>query len=248
MMESHAIPAVLALAAVLIATYTDLRERIIPNWLTVSFTAAGIAFHGFLGAFQGDLFVAVSGALGASISFAIGYVLWRAGGWAGGDVKLFTALGSLLFNYKMPAGNPIYPVPLTILFNGIVAAAPFLFIYVLILRSRRQGVLFARVRVGDLKEGMIPAEAVFERNGTVYRSSVLPNTGHRIKIYANPKRMEGLTVYQIRALKRLFRERKIDGTIRIKRCLPFAPVLAAGTLITVLYGDLYWLFLTGVLA
>ena len=248
MMEPSVIPAALALAAVLVSTYTDLRNQVIPNWLTISLTAVGITFYGLLGALQGNLATVASGALGAALAFAIGYALWRVGVWAGGDVKLFTALGALLFSYKMPTGNPIYPVPLSILFNGAIVAAPFLFAYAVILRAQGQSVFFAQVRVAELKEGMIPAETIFEKEGIVYSCSGFQIRKNWDKIYADPKRAAGLTNYQIRTLKRLAREKKIGSTIKIKRGIPFAPVLAAGTLITVLYGDLYWLLLKSVLA
>ncbi|MEM3453048.1 MAG: prepilin peptidase, partial [Candidatus Hadarchaeum sp.] len=87
------IPTVIAVVGSIIAVYTDLRKRIIPNELNFTMIFFGIIYYILLGIFSLDFFVMISGVLGAAISFAIGYLLWRTGGWAGGDVKLFTALG-----------------------------------------------------------------------------------------------------------------------------------------------------------
>lgn len=46
--------------------------------------------------------------------------------------------------------------------------------------------------------------------------------------------------HQVGALKRLVRVGKLENEIRIKRGIPFAPVLGAGVFVAVLYGDLYW--------
>jgi prepilin signal peptidase PulO-like enzyme (type II secretory pathway) len=46
------------------------------------------------------------------------------------------------------------------------------------------------------------------------------------------------------ALKSLVRKRKLENKIKLKKGMPFAPALGAGTFIGVLYGDLYWAFLS----
>ncbi|MDI6814358.1 MAG: prepilin peptidase, partial [Desulfitobacteriaceae bacterium] len=84
MFEPEFIPAAIALGGVCIAIYTDLRERIIPNRLTFPLIGVGILFYFLFGVYRGDLLIVASGALGAAISFAIGYAMWLTGGWAGG--------------------------------------------------------------------------------------------------------------------------------------------------------------------
>lgn len=122
----------LALATVLISTYTDLKERIIPNKLTYPVIVIGVALYLAWGAYQRDWMFAVQGGLWAGLTFGIGYGMWFLGGWAGGDVKLYTALGALLGGYSAGeysvAGAP-YPLPLTVLLNGLLCLAPVLFIY-----------------------------------------------------------------------------------------------------------------------
>lgn len=76
------------LAFSLAAAVFDLRLRIIPDWLNYSFLLSGVALnYYFIDEFS---VVPVLAAVVAWLSFA--YVVYRLGGWAGGDVKFFTAL------------------------------------------------------------------------------------------------------------------------------------------------------------
>lgn len=243
MINPELIPAGVAVFGACIAIYTDMRWRIIPNKLNFPMTVFGVVFYLLLGLNNGDLITAISGAIGAVICFVIGYALWLTGGWAGGDVKLFTALGALLYGYRMPIGNPIYPMPFSILFNSIIASIPVLLIYALIRRAQGQRVLYDQVKITELKEGMIPAETIYEKDGIIGRwSSRFSRKAEWDRTYTTPRRASGLTRYQVGALRRLVRARKIDNHIRIKKGLPFAPALGAGVFIAVFYGDIYWKF------
>ncbi len=247
MFELEHIPAAVALVAVCIAVYTDLRWRIIPNKLNFPLIAGGILFYFLLGLFRGNLLMVASGAMGAAIAFAIGYVMWLTGGWAGGDVKLFTALGALLPmfspHYAPAPYSSIYPLfPLTILINSVLAAIPVLLVYVVICRARGRGALYEQIKITDLKEGMIPAETIYEKDGKIGRWASRFGKPRWDRTYTNPSRAAGLTRYQVGKLKRFVRARKLKNEIKIKRGIPFAPALGAGVFIAVLYGDLYWKF------
>jgi len=172
--------------------------------------------------------------------------MWLTGGWAGGDVKLFTALGALLPFYTAPHVQDVpYPFPLTILFNSVIAILPVLLIYSIICRIRGQGVLYEQVRITGLREGMIPAETIYEKDGEVKRWNSRFGLKPRYdRIYANPSRAAGLTRYQVGALKRLVRQRKLKNSIRVKKGVPFAPALGLGVFIAVFHGDLYWHFIS----
>lgn len=240
------IPVVVALVAVSIAVYTDMRWRIIPNRLNYPLIAFGVLFYLLLGISRWDLMTAMSGAIGAAISFAIGYALWLTGGWAGGDVKLFTALGALLPRFSPPYAPSPYSsslpfFPFTILIDSILVAIPVILIYAVVCRLRGRGVLYERVKITELKEGMIPAETIYEKGKKIGRwSSKLGMKPKWDRTYTNPSRAAGLTRYQVGVLKRLVRAKKLKNEIKIKRGIPFAPALAAGAFIAVLYGDVYW--------
>lgn len=89
-------PVAIAVAAAYAATasYLDLKRRIIPDWLTFGGACAGIAaaIYGF-SANPGTI-AAYSAML--VFSAAIAFALFKAGAWAGGDLKLFVALCAIL--------------------------------------------------------------------------------------------------------------------------------------------------------
>lgn len=91
---------------VMVAAYTDLRSRRIPNWLVLPFLLAGIVvspfrseWRGGHGGFGWHGFAAGFHGLGQSFAgLSLGFLLYGAlywmGGMGGGDVKLCTAIGA----------------------------------------------------------------------------------------------------------------------------------------------------------
>ncbi|MEM2875074.1 MAG: prepilin peptidase [Candidatus Hadarchaeales archaeon] len=239
-------PVAIAIFVALVSTYTDIRWRIIPNRATYPATAFGIIFHLFLGIYSSNLLLCLRGFIGFGIAFLIGYLLWITGGWAGGDVKLFSAFGALLPSFSPPfAPAPYsseYPLfALTVLFNTALVAIPVILAYALLSYAKGEGAFYKRCKITDLKEGMIPAEWIVERNGKLFRkSAILSFSGPSGNTYTNPNRASGLTRAQIIRLKRLVSEKRIENEIRVKRVVPFGPFLAAGLLVSVCYGDMYW--------
>jgi len=77
-------------AVLVVATFTDLRSRRIPNWLVLPFLCAGFAVSGWLHGWHG-----IGQSLeGAALGLAIyGFLFWM-GGMGAGDVKLCTAIGA----------------------------------------------------------------------------------------------------------------------------------------------------------
>lgn len=81
----------LALGCSLLACITDVRKRVIPNWLTLSSAALGLLLHYKLGGWTG-----LSSSLAAGlIAGAFFLVLYMVGGMGAGDVKLIAAVGFL---------------------------------------------------------------------------------------------------------------------------------------------------------
>jgi prepilin peptidase CpaA len=77
-------------AVLVVATFTDVRSRRIPNWLVLPFLACGLIvsawFHGWHGV--------GSSLAGAGLGLLIyGILFWR-GGMGAGDVKLCAAIGA----------------------------------------------------------------------------------------------------------------------------------------------------------
>ncbi|MGB9689924.1 A24 family peptidase [Thermogutta sp.] len=86
---------IVAIAVLLVtfwAAITDLRERRIPNVLTVPAMVAGLCFHSLMPGGQGWLFSLAGFAVGAAL-LILPYIF---GGGGMGDIKLLAALGSWL--------------------------------------------------------------------------------------------------------------------------------------------------------
>jgi prepilin peptidase CpaA len=77
------------LAVLLLASWTDVRSRRIPNWITVVGMLAGLGFHAARGV--GPLGV---GALGVAAAFAVALPLFLSGALGGGDAKLLMVVGA----------------------------------------------------------------------------------------------------------------------------------------------------------
>lgn len=75
----------------LIAAWWDIRHRRIPNWLTLSGLAIGLALRTPAG-----LGSVTMGIIGAFLAFALALPLFAVGGLGGGDVKLLAAVGAFL--------------------------------------------------------------------------------------------------------------------------------------------------------
>lgn len=126
----------------IIAAYTDVKSQIIPNKLTFTTITLGIISM--------SLYFALIKEFNLSYYFSIiavyvfSYTLWRLGIWAGGDVKLFTAISTLLvpeFLDVLP-GYSLYGITLPfnlvsmriptflVVFNSILSIIPIILIYV----------------------------------------------------------------------------------------------------------------------
>jgi len=91
-MSPVAWPALCALAIACIAAFTDLRARLIPNWLTLPAFVCGLMWHAWLGGLEGALFAVFA----TLLCLGPAYFLFARGALGGGDVKLFAALGAWL--------------------------------------------------------------------------------------------------------------------------------------------------------
>ena len=129
-----------------VATCTDVKRQIIPNKLTFTTIAIGILLVSFYFFLKNDFnlwkyFISIL------VIYLISYILWRLGLWAGGDVKLLTAISTLLipdfldilpkfniFGILFPFGTFPMGIPtLLVMFNSVVSVIPLVLVYVMII-------------------------------------------------------------------------------------------------------------------
>ncbi|HEX3014193.1 MAG TPA: A24 family peptidase C-terminal domain-containing protein [Methanobacterium sp.] len=138
----------IAIIACFYASYTDLKSGIIQNKLTFSLIGLGIVLNAVYAFMINDMWFIIIGVLFTAVIFALGYIFWKLGAWAGGDVKLFTALAALLPFYPLVLNYNIFGVafpivsfygfPLTLIINSLLSILPFLLIYVLFIAIKRK--------------------------------------------------------------------------------------------------------------
>ncbi|MEW6294769.1 MAG: A24 family peptidase C-terminal domain-containing protein [Candidatus Diapherotrites archaeon] len=102
----------IALIALIIASYTDLKERIVSNKLSYGMIVLGLGLHALQAFYFFDAIILLVSAIITAVTFACAYGLWKLGVWAGGDVKLFTGIAAL-----MPLNFPAFSELLGIKFS-----------------------------------------------------------------------------------------------------------------------------------
>ncbi len=80
----------------LVATYTDMRSREVPDWISYSGVAAGIGLSISTSISLETAQPLLQSIAGILITGALGLALYYSGQWGGGDCKLLIALGALL--------------------------------------------------------------------------------------------------------------------------------------------------------
>jgi prepilin peptidase CpaA len=85
------VASVLLVLVLLVASWTDVRSRRIPNWLTVGGLIAGLAVRAWMG--PGPM---VSGVLGVALAAVLALPFFAVGALGGGDAKLLMAVGAFM--------------------------------------------------------------------------------------------------------------------------------------------------------
>lgn len=145
-----------AIAGLAVASFTDLRTRIVPDWLSYGLIALGLVYHAWLSLTHASI-TPISLALASTVlAFGFSYFLWRIGAWAGGDVKLFTALGALV-PVPLVFGLPLFPF--VVFICSIVLSFPFIALYVAAktLLSKRLRKSFLGVLAASVVSGLVLA-------------------------------------------------------------------------------------------
>ena len=88
-----------AIAVTLVATITDLRARIIPNWLTLLTAVVGLVANPILYGPQALIWALLMAAFAAVVFLPV----YRMGGIGGGDAKLAIALGCVYADFETMA-------------------------------------------------------------------------------------------------------------------------------------------------
>jgi prepilin peptidase CpaA len=89
--NQHGVASVLLVLILLGASWTDVRSRRIPNWLTMGGIVAGLVVRAWMG--PGPL---AGGAFGVALAFVLALPFFATGVLGGGDAKLLMAVGAFM--------------------------------------------------------------------------------------------------------------------------------------------------------
>lgn len=96
----------IAFFGLLIASYTDLKTREVPDWLNYGLIGTGLGLNLLFTIIFWKWSFIVSSLVGFLIFFAIAWIMYYTGQWGGGDSKMLMGLGALigidLFSGKLP--------------------------------------------------------------------------------------------------------------------------------------------------
>ena len=95
--------AILGIVWVIAAVIQDFKHREIANWLNFSLILFALVFRLFYSIFSSDYTFFISGLFGLGVFFILGHILYYGRLFAGGDAKLFIALGAII-----PFANTYY--------------------------------------------------------------------------------------------------------------------------------------------
>lgn len=84
-----------AAAALIVASITDLKTREVPDFLNYGLVFFGVALNIMLSIFYADYRFFLGSIIGLAASYGIGWLMFYAGQWGGGDSKMLMGLGSL---------------------------------------------------------------------------------------------------------------------------------------------------------
>lgn len=93
------------------ATYTDIRENKIPNYLTITAVGVGVLFFTIKNGWEGLLF----SLSGMAVGFMVMLLLYLFGAISAGDVKIFAGIGALTGTDFV-----LYSAMYTLIYAGII--------------------------------------------------------------------------------------------------------------------------------
>lgn len=123
----YALAPLVALAGSAVASYQDIKTREISNVLTLSLIATGLLFYGMRVWEEGNAILWVP----LAATFAIIWLMWRAGMWGGGDAKLVMGICALASSF-----HGVFFIPLFFIMIAAVALVHY-FIFGLIEEMKR---------------------------------------------------------------------------------------------------------------
>ena len=118
------------------ASVYDIKEGFVPNNLVYFLTLFGLISNLILSLISHNIKFILASIISMVITYLITYLLWKLKMWGGGDVKLFTAIATVIpFGLNIDFLNifpqlSLYPFAFSVVMNSILVSFPFLVIFI----------------------------------------------------------------------------------------------------------------------
>ena len=221
-----------------LAAIFDVKTGIISNRLNLSLLIFGLISNLFLSVLSANIKYILCSIISMFVTYIITFLFWKLKIWGGGDVKLLTAIATVIpFGINLNFLNiypqlSVYPFSFTVIINSILIAFPFLLIFTgyLILKNTmfnsNKDILFSFLNINSI---------------SLFLKLNLNNPD--FNYYFKSQSAGGITAQDMYLLKIMNAQKIISNSISVKIGFPFAPAIFAGFLISVIYGDLMLLFI-----
>ena len=193
----------------IMAAIYDVKDNIVPDVLTYSLLFFGLFSNLVLSLISNNIIFILASFISMIITNAITYMLWKLNMWGGGDVKLFTAIATVIpsgININFLNIYPelsVYPFSFSVVINSVLVSFPFLVFFVTHLLFKRKifennvdflvnllnieslrfiinSTLNKLISIKDLKEGMIVNDYYFNNE---YIIQLLKEIDGNLEIY-----------------------------------------------------------------
>jgi Flp pilus assembly protein protease CpaA len=108
-----------AMAALVVASYTDLKTREVPDWISYGLMFSGLGLRLLFSVSNFDWLIFLEGVAGFLLFVGVGYLMYYTGQWGGGDSKLLMGLGAII-GLKFTAFPDLLVLFVNILLTGAV--------------------------------------------------------------------------------------------------------------------------------
>lgn len=148
----------------ILAAIFDIKTNIVPDILTYSLLVFGLISNMILSIIAGNIKFILASFISMVVTNFLTYMLWKLKMWGGGDVKLFTAIATVIpFGLNINFLNifpqlSVYPFAFSVVANSILVSFPFLLAFLIYLISKNEAFknhptfLIILLNVENLKE------------------------------------------------------------------------------------------------
>jgi len=201
----------LALFGTAFGTWTDLKNRWVPDWINFLLIGFGLGGHVILSILEWSVWPITYSLIGFSVFFAVGAVMFYGGAWGGGDAKLLAGIGALLPTISINLFNKApWPFLITLFINIIFVGAILSIIMIGILAIKNHDKIKKEIR-----------QEVFKNKKIIYSAGIslaIPI----VASFINPefKLLLIIWIFAISIIFLIFLTKSVEKTCMLKKIKP----------------------------